>query len=678
MPASPTIRRLYLFALCIYFLGNGTASIAATLTSVAAVKSLSPDQASNEIPVQVKGTIILAHDFGFVLHDGTNGIFVYHDSEEELRYGDLIELDAITDPGDFAPALRSSKITLLGTNEITPIEVTQGSDLEDGTFDCQWISVEGWLRNAQPATPSVPHISGYATLASGPHRFRIEFTQTPFETIQAWVGSRVKLQAACLHFFNSHGQVYGVRLNVPNSKQVEVLEAAIPAESLPLSEVQSLLRYSLRKQDPSRVRIQGVVTYNNSQGESYVQDKGRGIFVSRLNAHDFSIGDTVDVVGFTRQGIYSPEIEDAIMENTSLTISAAPEEVDFDTARISDGKLIRIRATLLDVNRVNDLASLTLKSGESSFTAKLEEIDNASLPAMGSELQLTGVVRVNQAPNYRTPFPWRPESFELLLRSPEDVILLGRPPINRALWIFGGASVLSTLALAVAGTLWLRSRRRVREQERRRIVREAEFAAMIKERMRLAREIHDSLAQGFTAVSIQLENAKHLLSPNNQEAVPHLDQARQLVRDSLAEARRSIQGLRHEALSNADFLAALKRASARILAPAHIDCRFELHGDVARLGAETENELIAIASEAMTNIAKHSGASNASVRCEIADRHGSLLVQDNGKGLPPDFDSKNGYGIRGMRERASRCGGEIEIRNSSPDGTTVRVNIPLY
>ena len=346
--------------------------------------------------------------------------------------------------------------------------------------------------------------------------------------------------------------------------------------------------------------------------------------------------------------------------------------------KVADGELVQVDGVLLDNFRGPETTVLTLKADGAPFTAVLPlHAGVQRLPVAGSLVRLTGVVRTLQAPAIGTPFPWTPSSFELRLRTDDDLRVLQRPAISRAVWVFGVATALTSVALLLAGTLWWRSKAKLREQKRQRIAREAEFATMMKERMRLAREIHDSLAQGFTAVSIQLEIAKHKLPPEANAAHDHIEEARALVRESLAEARRSIQGLRSETLSNADFTAALTRSSTRILKDTDIVFQQELEGDLARLGADAENELLRIATEAMTNTVKHAKAKNIRVTCRVRDDYGELRVSDDGVGLNQGTPPGTGFGLRGMQERALRLNGHLVVTSEPGLGTNIIVRIPL-
>jgi signal transduction histidine kinase len=503
---------------------------------------------------------------GFVIFDGNDGLFVQREEGGVPVYGRELVVEGATERGQFAPVIRANKITDLGEADLLARKITEFSELESGLLDCQWVEVEGVL-----------HYSAYVVLSSGTGQLSLSFSHTSFEEVQKWVGSRVRVRAACGHYFNLHGQLDGTRLVVPLTAEVKVLEASLPSAEIPLARIDSLLRDTYRAQPEGRVHIRGVVTYQRGRSELYVQQEQRGVYVQYIDQRNLAVGDIVDLVGFIRRGVFFPEIEYAETKIYGHQANVVARPVTAAEARIADGELIEVTGVLLDYFSGEETIVLTLKADGAPVSAVIPgDVKEHALPVAGSLVQLTGFVRIIQAPAIGTPFPGIPSSFELRLRTANDLVVRQQPPISLTVWGFGIAIVLTSLALLIAGIQWWRSQSKLREQRMHRITREAEFEAMMKERMRLAREIHDNLAQGFTAVSIQLEIAKHKLPAEATLAFGHIESARALVRESLAEARQAIQGLRRESLSNADFVAALTRSSNRILKDTAIGFHSEL------------------------------------------------------------------------------------------------------
>ncbi len=227
-------------------------------------------------------------------------------------------------------------------------------------------------------------------------------------------------------------------------------------------------------------------------------------------------------------------------------------------------------------------------------------------------------------------------------------------------------------ALAAAG-FWGLYNLRLRQIRQR-------FSLVLDERGRLAREIHDTLAQGFVGISSQLDAVALTLNGHVDVARKHLDLARKMVRHSLTEARRSVMDLRASALEGHDLPAALSEAAPQWTAGSPVQIRVDVEGENRPLPEETEQHLLRIAQEAVTNAVKHSHASHVRIHLEMDSRELSLRVADNGQGFEQDeaFDELGGhFGLLGMRERAERLGGELRLHSEPGQGTEVAVTVPL-
>ena len=203
-------------------------------------------------------------------------------------------------------------------------------------------------------------------------------------------------------------------------------------------------------------------------------------------------------------------------------------------------------------------------------------------------------------------------------------------------------------------------------------------AAILQERNRMAREIHDTLAQGFTGVLIQLEAAKSILIQEPDEAKAHILQARDLARESLAEARRSVHALRPQALEDSNLPSALARLIERMTSGTPIEAKFQIDGAPRLLPPDTEHNLLRIGTEALTNALKHAQATEIRVTLGFGTTQVRLSVQDNGTGFNlSDQTGRGGFGLTSMRERAERLGSQITIISEPGVGTTVTVAAPL-
>ncbi len=240
-----------------------------------------------------------------------------------------------------------------------------------------------------------------------------------------------------------------------------------------------------------------------------------------------------------------------------------------------------------------------------------------------------------------------------------------RPHFYQTIWFY-----LLLVAFA-AGLVFLAFRLRLLRAER-------EFRAVLAERNRIAREVHDTLAQGYVGVSVQLEVLSELLrNKKNDAAIRHLDTARQHVREGLAEARQSIWALRSQDSDENTLPVKLRRATEQ--ANSHnLEASFSLYGAYRPVPPGMEREILRVGQEAIHNVKKHAGAKHLSVKLEYGPAEVALIVRDDGRG----FETSNGtgpssghYGLTGMRERADTIGATLEVTSETGVGTTVQLHV---
>ncbi|HEY3706471.1 MAG TPA: two-component regulator propeller domain-containing protein [Terracidiphilus sp.] len=231
------------------------------------------------------------------------------------------------------------------------------------------------------------------------------------------------------------------------------------------------------------------------------------------------------------------------------------------------------------------------------------------------------------------------------------------------------------LGLAAIGLIFLGLKLRLLRAQR-------EFNAVLGERNRIAREIHDTLAQGYVGISVQLEVLSELLRHNKLEkAAKHLDTVRGYVREGLADARQSIWALRSQDTGEATLPVRMRRL-VEAGSTHSLDAKFGIYGAYRPLAPGTESEILRIAQEALHNVKKHAGAASVKMQLEYRRNEIALEIIDDGRGFTPSnngapLTSPSGhYGLTGMRERAASIGGTLEVTSEPGAGTTVRLRAP--
>ena len=261
-----------------------------------------------------------------------------------------------------------------------------------------------------------------------------------------------------------------------------------------------------------------------------------------------------------------------------------------------------------------------------------------------------------------------------------------REPGQTPAWLISG---VFTLTVGLFFALWIDSIIN-QSEDRQRLIEELEEtradlaaaereAGTLEERGRLAREIHDTLAQGFTSVVAHLEAAEGALKPGNDPALWHLDQARLTARENLVEARHLVAALRPEILEGSSLAEALKRLTARWSEETGIPATLTVTGEGRPLPQEAQVALLRATQEAFSNVRKHARASGVTATLSYMEDVVVLDVQDDGRGFDPDrvaVDDERGFGLRAMRERVEALGGSLLVESEPGAGSTLVVGLP--
>jgi len=244
-----------------------------------------------------------------------------------------------------------------------------------------------------------------------------------------------------------------------------------------------------------------------------------------------------------------------------------------------------------------------------------------------------------------------------------------RPHFYQTGWFY---ALCTALSLALALGLYLLRVRRMRRQ----------FALVLAERTRVAREMHDTLIQGVVGASAVLEAVSGMLPRTTSPAYGYLERAREQLRHSLDDARRAVWDLRNPSAQAQDLTTALRRTVERLAADTPAEIEMEQTGRARRLDGACEESLLRVAQEAVANAVTHAGARRIKVRLHFAARSVRLSVGDDGRGFDASqslaFNGDNHhFGLAGMHERAAACGGHLTVESVPGSGTTIIATLPV-
>lgn len=411
---------------------------------------------------------------------------------------------------------------------------------------------------------------------------------------------------------------------------------------------------------PQKVIVRGSVVLTSPA--LYVQDSGGGVLVKMKTHEPVRVGDEIEVSGTVRPGSFSATIEDASARALwggspmpALSVTAAQAATGaYDSTFIEvEGRLRR------KVYGSDGTLEFDLDSGSQEFRALLKHSHEDALYTKleaGSLLRIRGVSVVDAA------YTENLVPFALLVRSTEDVTVIAGPPW----WSVGHLLAIGTglLLLAVlANYLYHR-------------VNGWRLRAIAEEREHLAYEMHDTLAQGFAGIGFQLEAIRTGVPEEMVATHRQVDLARELVRHSHAEARRTVDMLRPQQLESQGLLHALSTCAQRLVAGGSVAVVARSRGEVQPIPLRVSDNLYRIGQEALANAVRHAHPGTLSILIEYQKSTVRLSVHDDGIGFVVREDS-GGFGVLGMRKRAASIGARLEIASQTGEGTEVAVTAAL-
>jgi signal transduction histidine kinase len=649
------------------------------LTSVDQVRRLTPDKAQLGYPVRIRG--VITDDIprpDFFVQDETAGVYVEGSSSPSASHalGDFVEVEGVTGPGRFAPVIRERRLRILGKKALPKTRVYAFHELADGQKDSQWVQVRGIVRSVSIDRTSWHEATLAMNVSSGGSEFSVRAPLGSSQDVSSWVDKEVLIQGVCGTLFNAERQLVGILFYVP---RLDFIRLEAPSDEVPFA---ALMRFSPDGRAGHKMRVRGVVAYQQPGNVLFLESGAKGLRVLAQQDTPVQVGDVVDALGFPSVGESEPVLADAVFRVIGHGPIPKPIDLDLDApwGRYDapwgryDGALVSTDARLIHLELQPYGASLLLQHGATVFEARLQPADpndlRVSVP-LGSELRITGICLVRAGGMWRVP-----QSFRLLLRSRGDITVLHTPSwwnLRHTVWVLAATGTVLLLVIAWVVVLG----RRLREQMAL-IRQKLRGSAVLEERNRIARELHDTLEQELAGITMQLDLAADCFQQSPNLARGAIDMARNMSRHSMIEARRSVWDLRCHLLENGDLVSALTLAIQPMVALDQAKIQVQIQGEPYRLSPEVEMNLLRIGQEAVANALKHAGARNIVVELRYDSDKLCLNVIDDGRGFTPGdpaFIARGHFGLLDMRERAQSLGCHLQIDSEPGKGTRLQVEV---
>ena len=619
-----------------------------------------------------------------------------------FRSGDTIHVTGIIDvPPDMPthlPCAICRSADFVATGEPAHPAKVSASDILSGRYDCRLVRLGGRIRRVLQDEIDTNYIYMQILVGNSIVYLTIGIRDdSSLETkLRNLIDAEVEAVGICQPSAYDRRRFIGHTVFVSKLTDVAILKPApVDPYSVPLLDVNMVTDVSAINR-LGRRRIVGTVLARCSGGRVILKTDGGHIHdVHLLDGPVPSCGTRIEAVGLPEADYYQVNLVDAAWRKApGARISACPP-VDVTLERmLTDGKghdqinpsfhgnVIRTTGTLIDIptrESGRDFAILKDKGGTIllDIASARQLLDTVPV---GCRIRATGVCTVNRESSMAPQRFQHVNGITLVVRSPDDIEVLERPPWWTPVRLM---AVVGVLLLAVVGFfIWNRLLQRVIDRKSRQLMREQlshlKASLRIDERTHLAVELHDSLSQNLSGVACQIAATKGTLPAGADETARYLSTAERMLLSCRTELRRCLWDLRENALEEKDFAEAIRKTLAPVVDRSGISVQFNVPR--TRLDDTTAHAILCIVRELVTNAVRHGKAQNVRICGGLQDGQLSFSVSDDGSGFEPDSAAganEGHFGLEGIHERVKRLNGTFTIISGSGKGCRARVKLKV-
>jgi signal transduction histidine kinase len=656
---------------------------------------------------------------GFCVEDESGGIWVATkpairegliDDQPALframAYGTVVEVHGLLDHGSGQPLILPTKIQLLGEGDLMPAEPAKLGSFLSGGDEMRRVTAKGVV---QDVTDEATRDNRWVLrVETGIGHFFVRVLKGDRYSPRDLLDAKLQVTGLVTSSRNWRSEFVCPRLMVRRHEDIVILKPA-PADPFSVSAVSlaNLNTSSSEGRSVHRRRVMGTVTYNDKQSLMYIQDEDVGVRVQTSEPSDVRVGERVEVAGFIDTSEYLSGLRGAVVRrlvDTTATPELPVPIVTDDFARYNqrvllglrmlppsvscEGRLTQISGELLNFRPATAQSPnlLEVKWGDAITTALLPGKIDPLLP--GTQVTVTGIARVSADAAGETVKTVSPTRVDLLLRDAADIEVLSRPSWWTAQRVFVALGVV--LAVAIAAFAWafilqrmlqLRTQQLAAEVRNRRDA-AIEFQAAMRERTRLAVDLHDTVLQTMAGIAFQIDACRGSQTEVSRQYLNYLETAGRMARNGQEDLRNVVWALRCLPLEDGSLLDSMRAIARQVSQRYGIAMRVHCDGELPPLADFVAGNLLLVIQEASHNAVKHANANliEVFVSLDAGGDRVTVLVRDNGVGFEVGsrpLASEGHFGIEGMRQRVQRMGGVLEIESEIELGTEVRAEIPL-
>lgn len=644
------------------------------LTTAAQVQQLTRAEATRGYKAKIRGEVtwLSGAQNGVVIQDSTRGVSVAVPSHWSWNPGEIVEVEGTCDAGQFSPIVLANTMKDVGPGVLPDPQHPTYDQLIRGSMDSQYVEIRGYVTEAR---------DHHLILLMQGGKIDVEFEPNPSGELDSFVNAVVRIRGCMFAKWDlstllvtpDHPLWFG------NSTVCEDVPPPSDFFDARKMRARELMQFDALANFFQRIRISGQVLAGN-QKSYYCAEDGFGFRFELAKPEKLNPGDEVEVVGMVDLDSASPTLREAVAQKTGQAPLPAPQPFDFNAADVfPDTTRVCIEGLLLDVKDGAAEREMKIQNGMRVFPAILRGKDRlAAQWQIGSRLRVTGVLVDLGA---RTGGALA-QSFELLLNSNDDVVLLARPAWW-TLWRLLAVAGILTAGLVLA-FVWINLLRR---QVKRRTVqlkheigerqRVEQARAIELERARIAQDLHDDLGSRVTAINM-------LAAAGTEKNLdPYAAKARfALIQDRSRLLVAALDELVWEANPKYDTIAALVEYVAgfteELLTESGIARRIEIPVSLPQRGipAETRHNVLLSVGEILNNAIRHGRPTEMLLQVTISEGQLDVLIRDNGCGFDPARHVP-GEGLVNLKRRMSKINGHCRIQSEPGKGTEVVLTLPL-